>query len=88
MLALPRQLPGRDDSRDAHGVPAADWPPVRTFLHVHEPHRSRPRPRYPPDRRRVRLDDGWRVQLFTDAAALSAKRGAWVELAELDAERR
>ena len=32
------------------------------------------------------LEDGWRVQIFTDAAALSAKRGAWVELAELDAE--
>lgn len=29
------------------------------------------------------LDDGWRVQLFTDAAALSAQRGAWVTLAEL-----
>jgi len=34
------------------------------------------------------LDDGWRVQLFTDAAALSASRGTWVELAELDAETR
>ena len=32
------------------------------------------------------LDDGWRVQLFTDAAALSARRGSWVELAELDPE--
>ena len=32
------------------------------------------------------LYDGWRVQLFTDAAALSAIRGGWVELAELDAE--
>ncbi len=32
------------------------------------------------------LDDGWRVQIFTDAAALSAERGTWVELAELDAE--
>lgn len=30
------------------------------------------------------LDDGWRVQLFTDAAALSARRGTWVELADLD----
>ncbi len=29
------------------------------------------------------LDDGWRVQLFTDAAAKSAERGTWVELAEL-----
>ena len=32
------------------------------------------------------LDDGWRAQLFTDAAALSAKRGTWVELAELDSQ--
>ncbi len=32
------------------------------------------------------MDDGWRVQLFTDASALSARRGGWVELAELDAE--
>jgi len=32
------------------------------------------------------MEDGWRVQIFTDAAALSAKRGTWVELAELDAE--
>ena len=30
------------------------------------------------------LDDGWRVQRFTDAAALSARRGTWVTLAELD----
>ena len=30
------------------------------------------------------LDDGWRVQMFVDAAATSAKRGSWVELAELD----
>ena len=30
------------------------------------------------------LDDGYRVQLFTDAAALSAQRGGWVELSELD----
>ena len=30
------------------------------------------------------LDDGWRVQLFTDAAAQSARRGTWIELAELD----
>ncbi len=29
------------------------------------------------------LDDGWRVQVFTDAALLSAQRGAWVELAEV-----
>ena len=29
------------------------------------------------------LEDGWRVQLFTDAVALSAKRRTWVELAEL-----
>lgn len=33
------------------------------------------------------LHDGWRVQMFADAAAISAKRGTWVELAELDAER-
>jgi predicted dehydrogenase len=32
------------------------------------------------------LDDGWRVQLFTDAAAKSAERGSWVELAELNPE--
>ena len=32
------------------------------------------------------LDDGGRVQLFLDAAALSAKRGAWVNLAELESE--
>src|SRR5207245_3193909 len=31
------------------------------------------------------LDDGWRVQLFTDAAAASARRGAWVALADLAA---
>ena len=30
------------------------------------------------------LEDGWRVQTFTDAAALSVKRGGWVELAELE----
>lgn len=30
------------------------------------------------------LDDGWRVQLFADAAALSARRSTWVELAELE----
>lgn len=29
------------------------------------------------------LDDGWRVQRFTDAAALSAQSGAWVALADL-----
>ena len=29
------------------------------------------------------LDDGWRVQLFTDAAAQSAQRGTWIELADL-----
>ena len=28
------------------------------------------------------LDDGWRVQLFTDAAAISAERGTWIELAD------
>ena len=32
------------------------------------------------------LDDGWRAQLLTDAAALSAERGTWVDLAELDPE--
>ncbi len=32
------------------------------------------------------LEDGWRVQIFTDAAALAAQRGTWVELAELDPE--
>ena len=30
------------------------------------------------------LDDGWRVQIFAEAAAMSAKRGEWVELAEFD----
>jgi len=30
------------------------------------------------------LQDGWRVQLFTDAAALSAKKGTWVSLSELE----
>src|SRR5262249_32137676 len=32
------------------------------------------------------LDDGWRVQLFTDAAALSARRGAWVTFTDLAAD--
>ena len=32
------------------------------------------------------LDDGWKAQLLTDAAALSAERGTWVDLAELDPE--
>ena len=32
------------------------------------------------------LDDGWKAQLLTDAAALSAERGAWVDLDELDPE--
>lgn len=32
------------------------------------------------------LHDGWRVQMFTDAAAASAERGAWVETAEFDSE--
>lgn len=32
------------------------------------------------------IDDGWRVQLFTDAAATSARRGNWVSIAELDPE--
>ena len=32
------------------------------------------------------LDDGWKAQLLTDAAALSARRGAWVDLDELNPE--
>ena len=32
------------------------------------------------------LYDGWRTQVFTEAAVASAKRGTWVELAEMDAE--
>jgi predicted dehydrogenase len=32
------------------------------------------------------LDDGWRVQLFTDAAVASAQHGSWIELAELNPE--
>ena len=32
------------------------------------------------------LYDGWRTQVFTEAAVASAKRGTWVELAEVDAE--
>ena len=31
------------------------------------------------------LEDGWRVQVFVDAAATSARRGEWVELGEMDA---
>ena len=31
------------------------------------------------------MHDAWRVQLFTDAAALSAQEGRWVELAEIEA---
>jgi predicted dehydrogenase len=31
------------------------------------------------------MEDGYRVQLFTDAAALSARKGAWVTLAEVEA---
>ncbi|MDA0834524.1 MAG: Gfo/Idh/MocA family oxidoreductase [Planctomycetota bacterium] len=30
------------------------------------------------------MDDGYRVQLFTDAAALSARRGTWISLEELN----
>ncbi len=30
------------------------------------------------------LDDGWRVQVFTDAAALSARTGGWVNLADVE----
>ena len=29
------------------------------------------------------LDDGWRVQIFTDAAVASAQRGTWVETSEV-----
>lgn len=32
------------------------------------------------------LEDGWRVQLFTDAAATSSRSGAWVDLAELETQ--
>ena len=32
------------------------------------------------------LHDGWRTQVFTEAVVASARRGAWVELAELDEE--
>jgi len=32
------------------------------------------------------LDDGWRVQIFTDAAVASAQQGTWADLAEFDAE--
>jgi len=32
------------------------------------------------------LDDGWRVQIFTDSAVLAARQGSWVELADQDAE--
>jgi len=32
------------------------------------------------------LRDGWRVQLFTDAAAMSATTGTWVTISELDPE--
>ena len=32
------------------------------------------------------LDDGWRAQIFTDAALRSARLGAWTELAEVEAE--
>ena len=34
------------------------------------------------------LEDGWRVQLFTDAAARSSRRGAWVDLGEVEKESR
>ena len=30
------------------------------------------------------LHDGYRVQLFTDAAALSGQKGQWINLADLD----
>jgi predicted dehydrogenase len=32
------------------------------------------------------LYDGWRVQVFTDAALASSQRGTWVELQEFDAD--
>ena len=32
------------------------------------------------------LDDGWQVQVFTDAAFQSAQRGEWVDLAEIEKE--
>lgn len=32
------------------------------------------------------LEDGWRVQVFTDAVAQAAKRGRWIELAEIETE--
>jgi predicted dehydrogenase len=32
------------------------------------------------------LDDGWQVQVFTDAAFQSAQRGEWVDLAEVEEE--
>ena len=32
------------------------------------------------------LDDGWQVQVFTDAALRSAQRGEWVDLAEIEEE--
>ena len=32
------------------------------------------------------LHDGWRTQVFTEAVVASARRGEWVELAELDAD--
>lgn len=30
------------------------------------------------------MEDGWRVQVFTDAVVASAKRGGWVELREIE----
>lgn len=33
------------------------------------------------------LDDGYRVQIFTDSAACAARRGAWVDLSEIENQR-
>ena len=33
------------------------------------------------------LEDGWRVQVFTDASFASAQRGGWVDLSEFEKER-
>lgn len=75
------------------GYPGRDEPEVET---IDDPGRENRFSQFvfPALRRRISgeatdapgLDDGWRVQIFTDAAALSAKRGTWVETAELDSE--
>ena len=38
-----------------------------------------------PDGQNPGMEDAWRVQLFTDAAAQSAREGRWVEVAEVEA---